>query len=244
MEITPRTDRLALPADATRVLFLGDPHGDVAAFETFRAREARPGTALVSVGDNVGYHDGPTSSELVRRFAALGVRSVLGNHEHWMKDNGRLFLTHPPTAPDVLDPDAFEWCRGLPLRIELEHAALAGLRVAVQHSLFEEEDWDYLVEGNAARFLDAIGADVVFSGHSHRPAIYTVLPDGLVVAEKLDPESERPIRTRIHPGLRYVVDAGSLSRPELKRSRPPFLRGTFATLDLGTRDVRVESFAK
>jgi hypothetical protein len=205
----------------------------------------RPGTAIFSVGDNVGYRDGPASSRVCRLLEENGVRSVLGNHEHWMRSDGRLFLTHPPDALDHLSPEALAWCRELPLRIELEHPLWADLRVVVQHSLFEDDAWDYVNEANAFGFLEQARADVVFAGHSHRPAIYSVPhgPEPASVA-RLDPASDDAVECVLSRERRFVVDAGSISRPELKRGRPPFPRGTFAGLDVSSRRVSVRAFAK
>ena len=90
MKLSHRTDEVALPPTITRIVAIGDPHGDLAGLAAVLAREERDDTLLVSVGDNVGYGDSVVSSELCRRLAAKKVLSVHGNHEAWLEPDGRL----------------------------------------------------------------------------------------------------------------------------------------------------------
>lgn len=235
-----RTEVWHLPAHVTRLVVLGDPHGDVIGLEEVLAREAGPHVAIASAGDNVGYADATLSSQLVAALAARGIKSVLGNHEAWSQ-GGRLFLS-PPGAPSQLTPEAQAWCEALPYRLEVVAAALPGLRIHVVHTF---EDWSYVGPDSAERLADMEAADVVFSGHTHRPAVH-VLERGARQprTRRLDPRSKRGVDVRWSPGARYVVDAGSLGRPTVPRQGPSLERGTYAAFDLVTRTIELRSIDK
>lgn len=224
-----RTDSVRLPATRTRLVALGDPHGDLLALDLVYEREASEATAFVSVGDNVGYADGVLSSAFCQLLAARGVASVHGNHEDWARD-GRLAISAPGGSP-CLTPEALAWCRALPYRLRIRGDARPGLRVHVVHSL---PGWAYVNREQAPRLLDLEEeAQVVMCGHSHRPAIYACRGDrARARVHRLDPLRDRPLRVELAPGTRYVVDAGSLARPSRPRGGPCEERGTYALLDL------------
>ena len=234
-----RTDTWTLPPETTRLVVLGDPHGDLIGFEEVLAREERPGTAFVSVGDNVGYADGVLSSHFCALLAAKGVPSVAGNHEAW-SEGGKLFLS-PPGQPKELTAEAWAWLQALPHRLVVASGAAPDLRIHVVHTL---PDWAYVNADNAERFLDLEGADVVLCGHTHRPALYTALRGKRLAVRQLDPRSALPLEAKLEQGARYVVDAGSLARPSRPGRGTCEERGTYAVLDLVARSVRLHSVDK
>src|SRR5205823_3364901 len=130
-----------------RIVVLGDPHGDLVGLIEVLEREDRPEVQIFSAGDNVGYSDGPTSSELCRILAARKIPSVTGNHEAW-SPTGRLFLPAAGGPPD-LAPEAHAWCQALPLRIKIKALAAPDLAIVLVHSLPE---WGYVAPDNAANF--------------------------------------------------------------------------------------------
>ena len=264
-ELSRRTDDLLLPPSTTRLVVLGDPHGDLDGLETVLAREDRPGTVIVSVGDNIGYADGPTSSEFCRRLAERDIKSVYGNHEAWMDEGGRLFIVNDRGAPRQVSAEAFAWCRSLPFRLHVTHH---GLKISVVHTLTNAAEpvtweipldhptlratievseplgWDYVSNANADILADAEHADIVFVGHSHGPAIYVVPRETSTKVHRPDLRSDRPLLVSVSENHRYVVDAGSLARPGFHPEPGCFDRASYAALDFKSRTLELHSVEK
>lgn len=210
-----------------RLVALGDPHGDLLGLDEVFAREDGPGVAYVSVGDNVGYADGATSSHLVAMLQQRGIPSVAGNHEEGTGDDGR--LEHKPFGlPPAVTAEALAWLRALPRRLRVSAPARPDARIVVVHSL---PGWGYVKPESAERLLDVEEADVVICGHTHRAAVYAVSRDGVEVSW-LSLRRKTPLRVPWRPGVRYVVDAGSLGRPAGRRGGPQFERSSYAVVDL------------
>ncbi len=240
-----RTDELVLAADKRRLVVLGDPHGDLIALDVVLAREAGPETQIVSAGDNVGYADGTASSMLCRWLHESGVPSVRGNHEAWSA-GGRLFLPGPGRTPH-LQPEALAWCNGLPERIRVTFEDEPDLRISIVHAL---PGWGYADTRTAWRLIEHEGADLVFCGHSHRPAIYAVKPPAAGEeprprVRRLDPKGKTPeVSLPIFPGERAVIDAGSLARPSRPRGGMCPSKATYAVLDRDRRTLQVRCVDK
>jgi predicted phosphodiesterase len=233
-----RTDLLTLPATKKRIVVLGDPHGDLFGLTEVLEREDRPEVQIFSAGDNIGYADGPTSSELCRILREKKIPSVFGNHEAW-SPTGKLFLS-PPELPRDLSSEAHEWCRGLPYRIRIEAAAAPGLRLALVHTVPE---WNYVGPDNARSFSLDEDADVIFSGHTHRPAIFTIAEDRVSVEYASLSPKKSPLRVLLEKGKRYIADAGSLARPN-QGFKAQHERGSYAALDLEKGILEVHAFSK
>lgn len=233
------TEGLALGEAVTRVVVLGDPHGCPIGLDLALEREEGPTTTILSAGDNIGYADAAASSAFVAALAARGIRSVRGNHEAWSR-GGRLFLG-PPGAPRDLTPAARAWCEALPGRLVVTGPRLA----APVHLVHALPGWDYPGPDTAERLLDLEGAPVVVCGHSHRPAIYAFGPGALAPeVHRLDPTAAAPVVVPWDPRSRYVVDAGSLGRPDRPRGRAVLERGTYAAFDLVARTLSLHAVDK
>ena len=238
--LADRTEVLHLPAHVTRIVVLGDPHGDIVGLEEVLAREHGPHVAVLSAGDNVGYADAVVSSNLIAALAARGIRSVTGNHEAW-SEAGQLFLS-PPGAPRQLTPEAWAWCQALPYRIRIIADAMPGLRLHLVHSF---SDWSYVEADSAERLADIEQADVIFCGHTHKAAVHVIQRGARKPkVKRLDARSKKGIDVRWEPGARYVVDAGSLGRPTVARLGPVLERGTYAVFDLVTRTIELRAIDK
>ncbi|MEZ0228623.1 MAG: metallophosphoesterase [Planctomycetota bacterium] len=233
-----RTDFIKLPAAKKRIVVLGDPHGDLIGLIEVLDREDRPEVQIFSAGDNVGYSDGAMSSEMCRILMDRKIPSVTGNHEAWSPD-GKLFLPAPGSGPN-LTPEAHAWCQGLPIRIKIQAEAAPDVSMTLVHSLPE---WGYVSADNARSFLALEAADVVFCGHTHRPGIYTVTEDRIDFAVGSLSVKNSPIRAALAPGKRFVVDAGSLARPN-QGYKSQLEKGSYAAIDLEKRVVEVHGFSK
>ncbi len=230
-----RTVELALPPGTTRIVALGDPHGDVVSVERLLAEQGE-GTLVLSVGDNVAAWDLEGSTRLCELLARRGLPSVRGNHDACLGEDGEMLLA-PPELDARLPPGTAAFSRGLPRRLRLSGA---GLALSVVHTL---ADWSYVSAEAAPTLLEEEQADLVMCGHSHRPAIYEVGPAG-DVAVTAPGARVGAVSVSLRPGLRYVVDAGSVARPALAGGDEDPAWGSYAVLDLAARTVELRVFAK
>jgi predicted phosphodiesterase len=232
------TQELSLDASIDRLVVLGDPHGDLLGLHLALDRETRPGTAFVSVGDNVGYADGPLSSALCQVLEERSIPSVRGNHEVCCHE-GRLMLSE---APSVLTPEAWAWCQTLPHRISVSAEARPEVTMRVVHTL---PFWQYVDADSAERLADIEDVQVTFCGHTHKPAIYEVRPAlKRPKARRLNPVAGQPLVVPLRADARYVVDAGSLARPAGVRGGVAMEHGTYAVFDLAANQLELHAVDK
>lgn len=179
-----------------RIAVLSDVHGNVAALEAVMEDLARvaPDEVLVG-GDLVGR--GPEGSEVVRRIAATGWRTIRGNHEEYLLDFRRgevpddwLHAAEWSAArwmADELGPEEAAWIAELPFSLTAE--AAPGLR---------------LVHGTPGSTREGIGpwlSDERLAGHLGQ------VEEGLLVCA----HTHRPLHRRVDGGL--VVNVGSVGLP-------------------------------
>lgn len=226
--------RLDLDPGATRLVVLGDPHGDIAGAEAIFAREDGPEVAWLCVGDAVGKADGPTSSEMVAWLRARGVATVRGNHEQWVHPDGALAVLSDRHANPYLSPEAIDWCRALPDVLEI-FGGPDGKRVAAMVHSHREPRWRDVEVPDARRLVDSLGGPrVLLIGHSHRPRILE-LPRGAAKAtlHPLDFRTEEERALPFPADGTLVVDAGSVAEPKLedvtREHVPRAERAAFAT---------------
>jgi predicted phosphodiesterase len=231
-----RTDTVELPESKKRIVVLGDPHGDLIAMIEVLEREDRPEVQIFSAGDNIGYADGPTSSELCRLLQERKIPSVTGNHEAWSKD-GKLFLGPAPTQ---LTPEADAFCKGLPYRLKIVAKAAPELSLVLVHTV---PNWDYVSPENARNFSLTEGADIVFSGHTHRPGVYTITDERISLENASLSPKKSPLRVPMTKGARYIADAGSIARPN-QGFKSQLEKGSYAALDLEKRVLEIHAFSK
>lgn len=214
---------------------LGDPHGDVGSVERLLAEQVE-GALVLSVGDNVAAWDLPGSVRLCELLARRGVPSARGNHDACLGEDGEMLLA-PPELDARLPRETAAFARGLPRRLRL---SAPGLAVSVVHTL---ADWSCVSAQAAPRLLEEEQADLVVCGHSHRPAVYEVGPDGQV-AVTAPAARACAVSVSLRPGRRWVVDAGSVARPALAGGDEDPAWGSYAVLDLAARTVELRVFAK
>lgn len=212
-----------------RVALMADIHANREAFEACleHARGQKP-DRFVFLGDYVNYGADPewVVAELMRQRES-GAVVLLGNHDAAVGKRGSSM-----TSPAEL---ALEWTR-----VQLgaaEREFLARLPLARQEGdfLFVHADadapsrWAYVTDvQDAGRSLRASGSRVVFCGHVHKPAIYSLSP-----ASKITPFL--PVDGVPVPLLarrRWLAVVGSVGQP---RDGNP--AAAYALLDAASGDL-------
>jgi predicted phosphodiesterase len=250
MSQKPTRAHLSLAPTVTRLVALGDPHGDLAGVEAVFAAEDGPGVAWFCVGDVVGSADGPTSSRLVVWMRDRGVHTVEGNHEDWALPTGHLAVLDDRHADPELTPQARNWIAGLPREMEISHPGHPGLRVAMAHA-HRDPRWRNVEAFDVKRLVDHMGGPrVLLVGHTHRARILR-LPEhsARATSQVLDFRTTPEITAPIPLDGTLTLDAGSIAAPWLgnrvyvpRAERRAY--GTYAVLDLATGTAHVRAIRK
>jgi len=193
-----------------RIAILSDIHANREAFEACLADAARRGAQrLVLLGDIVGYGAEPGWAVLrAMELAAAGAVVVKGNHdEAAVRDRGGMSEDAAAAAAwtrSVLDAEAKAWLEALPLEVAEED------RLYVHADAHDPPRWSYVRDAeDARRGLAAVGARIVFCGHTHVPALF-----GLTATAKL--VSFTPVAGAAVPLLRprrWLAVLGAVGQP-------------------------------
>jgi diadenosine tetraphosphatase ApaH/serine/threonine PP2A family protein phosphatase len=151
---------------------------------------------LVFLGDYVGY--GPEPVEVVERIMAetdRGAIAVLGNHDQAVAQTGESMVSDAEVAlawtRGQLGPEARAFLAGLPLSFE------DGPRLYVHASPQARPPWVYVNDELSARqALDACRAPLVFCGHTHVAALYSLAGAGPLVPFRPIPAVPVPLSRR------------------------------------------------
>jgi diadenosine tetraphosphatase ApaH/serine/threonine PP2A family protein phosphatase len=208
-----------------RIAVLSDIHGNLEALEAVLADVERIGAdALYSLGDVVGY--GPNPGACVEIVQGRADVSLLGNHDAAVAGLARLDEFNEYARWAV------EWTAERLPAWQIEYlAALPYLRrspglLFAHASPVEPERWHYIHgEADLGEPFAAFAEHVCFVGHSHRPGVYAV--------GGARPVARRGGGEKLRPGVRYLVNAGSVGQP---RDRDP--RSCYALYD--DKDDHVE----
>lgn len=241
---TLKIGRVDLPPGVSRIVFLGDPHGDLDTVQKIVSLESREDTLIACVGDVVGYTDGPTSSALCAYLESLKIPTTEGNHEDWTGDDGKLAIA-PKYCDKKLTWEATRWIRSLPQIIEFYSDDY--LVCKMTHSIFHP-DWDWINEKNIHILFAQLGNPaIVITGHSHRPGYYFIEPTKKEYFNFVEHKS-----MDICISGQILLDAGSVGRPEyVGRSENPMSSriprnsfGTYAVLDINSYTAQLRSIKK
>ena len=194
--------------EAMRVAILSDVHANREALEAVESRLAELQVDQVFfLGDAVGYNADP--GYCLERIAALAAFAVRGNHDKTVADPENLdWFNEGARGARVWARRQLD-ARGLELLAGLPRGPLAVReRWVLCHGSPADED-QYLTQARDAeeafRFLrDGFPqAQVGFFGHTHVPVI---------VAEK-GRAVPPPERFLLRPGMRYLINPGSVGQP-------------------------------
>ena len=192
-------------------------------------RRKRWDKAIV-LGDVVGYGANPNQAvDLVRALKPLV--AIRGNHDKVCAgiESGEMFnrvaLQAALWTRQRLSPSNLRWLQSLP-----EGPVVVDGAFAVAHGTPIDEDAYIFGEIEALNVFRQTSFPLCFFGHSHFPVIFGLSPDAIQTVLTRSPS----FRFRLEPGLRYLVNPGSIGQP---RDGNPL--ASFAMFDSGTRVVSV-----
>jgi diadenosine tetraphosphatase ApaH/serine/threonine PP2A family protein phosphatase len=191
------------PAPAKYAIF-GDVHGNLEALNAVMASMEKEGvTHYACVGDVVGYGANPV--ECVEKIRSLAATVVLGNHDAGVigKTDIKFFNSAARAAVEwsreVMDGTSTSFLSALP------YVARTECFTVVHATLGTPEQWTYIFSPFEAESLFRYQEDpVCFVGHTHSPCCFSTDP--------MHSLSRAP-RVRLRPGIKYIVNVGSVGQP-------------------------------
>lgn len=198
-----------------RIAVLSDIHGNLEALEAVLADVERMGAdEIFSLGDVVGYGPNPGAClEIVQGRAAI---SLLGNHDAAVAGLASLAEFNEYARWGV------EWTAGRLAAWQIEYlAALPYVHrtpelLCAHASPVEPERWHYIHgAADVGEPFAAFSERICIVGHSHRPGIYAV--------GGVRPAPRRGRGEKLQPGVRYLVNAGSVGQPRDRDARSSYV---------------------
>jgi len=214
-----------------RYLILSDIHANQEALTAVLAhvRRKRWDKAIV-LGDVVGYGANPNQAvDMVRRLRPLV--AIRGNHDKVCAgiEDGQMFnrvaLQAAMWTRRKLSPSNLRWLQSLP-----EGPVVVDGAFAVAHGTPIDEDAYIFGEIEALNVFRQTTFPLCFFGHSHFPVIFGLSPEAIQTVLTEPPA----FRFRLEPGVRYLVNPGSIGQP---RDGNPL--ASFAIFDSDTHTVTI-----
>jgi len=214
-----------------RYLILSDIHSNREALAAVlnRVRRKRWDKAIV-LGDVVGYGANPNEAvDAVRSLRPLV--AIRGNHDKVCSgvEDGEMFnrvaLQAAVWTREHLTPSNLHWLRSLP-----EGPVVVDGAFAIAHGTPIDEDAYIFGEIEALNVFRQTAFPLCFFGHSHFPVIFGLSPDAIQTVLTEPPS----FRFRLEPGMRYLVNPGSIGQP-----RDGIPLASFAMFDSDTRTVAI-----
>ncbi len=203
----------------SRYLILTDIHSNGEALEAvFRAVERRHYTAVLCMGDLVGY--GASPNPVVSRIRRLKHAVVVrGNHDKVCCgiEDGSNFNAAARTAAhwtyERLTKENREYLARLP-QGPLEVAP--GLWLA--HGSVPDEDTYLFSDFDAYQSFEAAPFRVCFFGHTHFAAVFRYSAVGV----EFLPIKGDSLEIQLEPGARYMINPGSVGQPRDRNPKAAF----------------------
>jgi diadenosine tetraphosphatase ApaH/serine/threonine PP2A family protein phosphatase len=199
-----------------RVGLLSDIHANLVALEAVLAALGRV-DALWVTGDTVGY--GPDPGDTLALLRERGALLVQGNHDRAVATGEGLEFFHDRAAVAArmhtkeLSPADRDLLAALPVTAVADAFTLC-------HGSLRDPLWEYVTSPEAAlATLQRARTDYCCNGHTHVPALFSMLGDVVVVAR---PALEIPHQLQ----RRTLLNPGSVGQP---RDGDP--RAAYAVLD-------------
>lgn len=189
-----------------RYAIVSDIHANWQAWSAVRDDIRRRGVdAIVCLGDIVGY--GPSPARVFADLVAHCDNIVLGNHDAAAAGGLDLSLFNERARRSAL------WTAAQFDRATLDRLGAAPLVIEGEDVLFVHaetpapDEFGYVeTEADARACFEATAARFIFIGHTHCPQVFALAPDG-TISMTTDP------RTVARPGVRYLVNVGSVGDP-------------------------------
>jgi predicted phosphodiesterase len=214
-----------------RYLILSDIHANHEALRAVLAhvKRKRWDKAIV-LGDVVGYGANPNQAvDLVRGLKPLV--AIRGNHDKVCSgiEDGEMFnrvaLQAAIWTRQKLTPSNLRWLQSLP-----EGPVVVDGAFAVAHGTPIDEDAYIFGEIEALNVFRQTAFPLCFFGHSHFPVVFGLSPDAIQTVLT----TPRAFRFRLQPGVRYLVNPGSIGQP-----RDGIPLASFAVFDSVTQSVSI-----
>jgi predicted phosphodiesterase len=215
-----------------RILLLSDIHANLEALEA--CLDTAPAyDMVVNLGDVVGY--GASPNQVIERSRALGQIFVRGNHDRAvagltdLKDFNPIAGLAALWTRQQLTPENMEWLQALPHGpLEIDELPDAQL---VHGSPLDEDEYVVTLQ-DAVEPLLFSSVHLTLFGHTHLQGAFSA--DG-PKGDTTRPEYKtvgrsETVEFRLKPGVRYLVNPGSVGQP-----RDGDWRAAFALLDTETQ---------
>jgi predicted phosphodiesterase len=214
-----------------RYLVLSDIHGNHEALqEALTHLRRKRWDRVIVLGDVVGYGANPNQAiETVRALKPLV--AIRGNHDKVCSgvEEGEMFnriALHAAlwTRRRLTDPNR-RWLRALP-----EGPLTVDGAFTIAHGTPIDEDAYIFGEIEALNVFRRTDSPLCFFGHSHFPVLFGLSPEAVQTVLT----TSTVFRYRLQPGVRYLVNPGSIGQP---RDGNPL--ASCATYDDETRTVTI-----
>ncbi len=199
-----------------KFVLVSDIHSNLEALAAVLGR-IDPDERVLCLGDIIGY--GPDPNECVALVRDRASATVLGNHDVAAVD-GHGIATFNDAAREaiewtrtVLDADHLAWLDGLSYELRMpEYLLVHGAPV---------DYFTYILDkAAAARAFAATDAPLIFVGHTHVADYYALASDGTIAHEF----RQRGGELALQPGVRYIVNVGSVGQPRDLNTDASFVR--------------------
>jgi predicted phosphodiesterase len=193
-----------------RYLILSDIHGNREALSAVLARVRRKRwDKAIFLGDLVGYGAHPNQTvEMVRALKPLV--AIRGNHDKVCSgvEDGEMFnrvaLQAAQWTRSRLTQSNLRWLYHLP-----EGPVIVDDTFAIAHGTPIDEDAYIFGEIEALNVFRQTTFSLCFFGHSHFPVVFGLSPEAIHTVLTTVPT----FRFRLEPGMRYLVNPGSIGQP-------------------------------
>jgi predicted phosphodiesterase len=211
------------------IALMADVHSNRQAFTAcLEHAQARGAQRYVLLGDYVGYGANPAwTVNKVMELVERGAIAVQGNHD--------LAISDPNDRMNEEAREAIAWTRGVISEAQRNFLANLPLTDAGPGQLYVHGDasaperWTYVVSvEQAAKSLRGTEAEIVFSGHTHKPALFSVTSLSKMTA--FVPVTDVPIP--LHGMRRWHAVIGSVGQP---RDGTP--AAAYATYDTDKKEI-------
>jgi len=215
--------------ETVQLAIFADIHANRQAFETcLKAAQARGAERFVLLGDFVGYGADPEwVVDKVVELVGAGAIAVGGNHDLAVGSSGETMNNEAQIA--------MEWTRGRLDAAQRRFLADLPLVVDDDERLYVHADasnpsrWNYVHSAQeAAKCLVGAGCHVVFCGHVHKPALYSLSSTAKMTS--FVPKTD--VAVRLLHGRQWLAVAGSVGQP-----RDAIPAASYALYDTDSSDI-------